>query len=180
MTKKLRTWEDQGWTGVKEQHVLRPLATALRARSGKTTFRVDDADASLAAAQRLANQACNGNQVSNADLTLDEDYHVPGVKLCGTKQKVFYKSIREKKNRKRKPRARTEKRIKQVTADVLRDFDRAVTPEEIWTSTKSKDISYNIPQLDGTTPPLIFLHLLEEHRAVVVIGGKVSVHLPVT
>ncbi|KAJ7055455.1 hypothetical protein C8F01DRAFT_994277, partial [Mycena amicta] len=65
-----------------------------------------------------------------------------GVKLADTRQRTFYRAIKARRNEKRKPRRATVARVKQVASDILCDFDRAVSPETIWLTARSKDMSY--------------------------------------
>ncbi|KAJ7055340.1 hypothetical protein C8F01DRAFT_994543 [Mycena amicta] len=144
MTKHLKGWEDEGWVGVKNRQLLQALAAELRKRTGTTSFRVVDGNRNVTRASQMANEACDRADTTNISLAPAEGYHVPGVKLAGTRQRVFYQTIRERKDKKRKPRGSSDKRIKMVIADVLRDYDRAVSAEDVWVESRTKDISEKV------------------------------------
>ncbi|KAJ7052364.1 hypothetical protein C8F01DRAFT_998180 [Mycena amicta] len=142
MNKHLQKWEDEDWTGVKDAKPLQCLAAELKRRTGLTSFVVVEGSRELSQAKRLATEACHSNQVTEIPLRLPEGYELPGVKLADTKQRTFYRAIKARKNGKRKPRKATEKRVNEVTNDILRDYGRAVDPETLWLTARTKDMSY--------------------------------------
>ncbi|KAJ7060273.1 hypothetical protein C8F01DRAFT_1084034 [Mycena amicta] len=142
MGKQLTQWEDQGWTGVRDRAVLQCLAAELRSRSGRTTFREEDAvTTNIRRARELAITGCSRSSSTRIHLQVPEETHLPGAKLVGTKQKVLYQAIRESKNKKRKARAGTDRRIKLIQEHVLHDYDKVVSKEDIWIAARNKDFS---------------------------------------
>ncbi|KAJ7072447.1 hypothetical protein C8F01DRAFT_971956 [Mycena amicta] len=142
MNRDLTKWENEGWTGVKDRELLQCLAAEMRKRTGLTSFEVVKDVVGVRRARQLAADTCRCERIANIPLLLPEGYELPGVRLADTRQRTFYRAIWERKNKKRKTRRATAARVTKVTKEILEDYDRAVQPEEIWLTARTKNMSY--------------------------------------
>ncbi|KAJ7756079.1 hypothetical protein DFH07DRAFT_773273 [Mycena maculata] len=144
MNKKLPDWELEGWVDVKHRDVLRCLAAELKARRARTTFKIaapaSPEKAWCLKASILAKQSARNRVEERWDLTLPPNTALPGMRLQGNRQHVFYRSIREIKDRNRTPRPSTLKMLDAVRKDVEAAFGRYVTDADIWLALTAKDL----------------------------------------
>ncbi|KAJ7739789.1 hypothetical protein DFH07DRAFT_752023 [Mycena maculata] len=144
MNKKLPGWELEGWVGVKHRDVLRCLAAELKARRARTTFKTavpaSPEKARCLKASILAKQSARNRVEERWDLTLPPNTALPGMRLQGNRQRVFYRSIREIKDRNLTPRPSTLKMLDVVRKDVEFAFGRYVTDADIWLALTARDL----------------------------------------
>ncbi|KAJ7210371.1 hypothetical protein GGX14DRAFT_363630, partial [Mycena pura] len=67
-----------------------------------------------------------------------------GMLLVGTRQKFFYRAIREVKNMMCAPRPATARQVKMTLDTVFRDFERDRSERELWLSIRTKDFSRQV------------------------------------
>ncbi|KAJ7226833.1 hypothetical protein GGX14DRAFT_347354 [Mycena pura] len=146
MNTHLRKWEDTGWTRVKNRLPLQCLAAEIRARAGRTYFSMASAstDDNMKKAKALAIQGYGNSGIAKVDLTAPPEYSSTGMVLVGTRQKMFYRAIREVKDRKRVPRPATSKRVDLTLDAVFRDYGRDASEPELWLSIRKKDFSRQV------------------------------------
>ena len=93
MNTHLGTWENQGWVGVKDRHLLQCLAAELRTRLGRTSFQLVKPDSAerdqCNIAITMARSARSNQSTINITLDAPEELVLSGVHLTGTKQKLF-------------------------------------------------------------------------------------------
>ncbi|KAJ6566264.1 hypothetical protein B0H19DRAFT_940693 [Mycena capillaripes] len=144
MNKKLTTWEHEGWLGVPHRNALCCLAAELKARRGPTDIVVAKPGTAgrnfLRQASLLAKQAAISNHVAPVDLSVPNGMALPGVSLTENRQRTFYKSIREMKAKEVAVRPSTRKKLDAVREKIGESYDKYVSDEDIWTSTRSRDI----------------------------------------
>ncbi|KAJ7208383.1 hypothetical protein GGX14DRAFT_365484 [Mycena pura] len=143
MNKRLSRWEQEGWVGVQHRNVLRCVAAELKARTAPTFFEVAEpgtpARAACRRAARIAKRAARGRDTAVWDMTLPAGLALPGLRLQGNRQKIFYRGIREEKTNRLTVRVSTAKQLKAIREAVYDVFRRNVTDEEIWNSLYVKD-----------------------------------------
>ncbi|KAJ7209128.1 hypothetical protein GGX14DRAFT_364814 [Mycena pura] len=146
MNTHLRKWENVGWVGVKNRLPLQCLAAEIRARAGNTYFGIVSANTDVNArkAKLLAIQGYGNSGVAKVDLTAPPGYSSTGMALVGTRQKMFYRAIREIKDGKRRPRPATTKQVDLTLDAVFQDYGRDASEPELWMSIRKKDFSRQV------------------------------------
>ncbi|KAJ7733235.1 hypothetical protein DFH07DRAFT_871011 [Mycena maculata] len=143
-TSKLPIWEREGWVGVPHRDVLRCLAAELNARNTSMFLRVAENGSPERMLRRqatiLAKGAARTQPEARWDLTLPKGTALPGLSLQGNRQKVFYCSIREIKDKKLTQRKSTADKLKTVREAAEHIFGRHVSDADIWNTLASKDI----------------------------------------
>ncbi|KAJ7203487.1 ribonuclease H-like protein [Mycena haematopus] len=170
MTKKLPTWEHEGWMGVPHRGVLRCLAAELKARKAKTVFKVTESDApertKCKKASVLAKRSARAPTDVPWDLTIPQGTALPGLSLQENRQRVFYHSIREMKTRNLTPRPSTTKMLDIVKRDAVNIFGKYVTDADVWRAVAVKEILPKVAQF-------LWKGLHNAHRI-----GKFWTHIP--
>ncbi|KAJ7203279.1 hypothetical protein GGX14DRAFT_535913 [Mycena pura] len=129
MNKKLGRWENEGWVGVKHRDILRCLRSLGPPHErpvGKPP-------------RYLAKRAARAQVTGVWDMTLPTGMTLPGLRLQGNRQKIFYRSIREEKTEKLRARPSTANKLKVIRDAVYDTFGREVTDAQIWNSLLAKD-----------------------------------------
>ncbi|KAJ7203294.1 hypothetical protein GGX14DRAFT_309805, partial [Mycena pura] len=143
MNKKLRRWEHEGWVGVRHREVLRCVAAELKARTAPTLFKVAEpgtlARKECRKAAKAAKRAARTPGPRAWDMTVPAGTALPGLSLQGNCQKIFYRGIREEKDKKLTSRASTTNKLNTIREATRETFRREVTDAEIWNSLLTKD-----------------------------------------
>ncbi|KAJ7759419.1 hypothetical protein DFH07DRAFT_723856, partial [Mycena maculata] len=136
--------EIEGWVGIKHRDVLRCLAAELKARRARTVFKTAAPESPertwCRKASMLAKRSAKTRAEERWDLTIPPNTALPGLHLQGNRQCVFYRSIREIKNKTLTPRPSTLKMLDVVRKDVKSAFGRYVTDADIWLAVSAKDL----------------------------------------
>ncbi|KAJ6559890.1 hypothetical protein B0H19DRAFT_1069610 [Mycena capillaripes] len=150
MNKKLTTWEREGWMGVRHRDALRCLAAELKARRGPTDLVVAEPGTTgrdlLRQATLLAKQAAISNRVATVDLSVPNGMALPGVSLTENRQRTFYKSICETKAKDVAVRPSTRVKLDAIREKIGESFDKHVSDEDIWMSTRNRDFLPRVTQ----------------------------------
>ncbi|KAJ6536953.1 hypothetical protein B0H19DRAFT_1079352 [Mycena capillaripes] len=144
MNEKLSTWEHEGWVNVRHREVLRCLAAEIKTRKRPTRFKVTEPGSAARehckTATLLAKQSARGTIVSQIDLSIPNGTSLPGMSLTGSRQRSFYRGIREEKNKGVQTRPAARKKLDLVQKAIVESFENHVSDEEIWTAARGKDI----------------------------------------
>ncbi|KAF8180956.1 hypothetical protein K438DRAFT_1602199 [Mycena galopus ATCC 62051] len=150
MTKKLSKWEVEGWVGVRHRKILKCLAAELKARRAKTTFVVaaqgSDAQRMCREAMGRAKLEARRGRTCKIALDIPPGTALTGIRLQGTRQKIFYRGIREMKVQALETRPSSKKKLTEVKISLRRLRDRLVTDEEIWRSLRDKAFAPRVAQ----------------------------------
>ncbi|KAJ7682186.1 hypothetical protein DFH06DRAFT_972286 [Mycena polygramma] len=170
MNKKLSNWEHEGWVGVRHRGILCCVAAELKARKAPTVFKVaapgTPERAVCKKVARLAKRTAKTPIDTIWDLSIPPEMALPGLSLQGNRQKIFYRSIREEKSKKVKPRVSTVKKVGVVRLAASETFGRQVSDADIWHAVSVKDI---LPR----TSQFLWKGLHDAHRI-----GAYWAHLP--
>ncbi|KAJ3771155.1 hypothetical protein FB446DRAFT_645782 [Lentinula raphanica] len=142
ITKKLITWDDKGFTGVKDAPLYRALLSKLRARSASTIISKSNNHDNLCRkkAVALAKDASEMRGPANiGDIAAISDTLLQGVKLSEMTQALAYKTIKEMTLPKSRPA--TEKTIHKIQHDISKITGNAPSSEILWKTIRNPIIS---------------------------------------
>ena len=101
LTKHLGTWEDRGWTGVRNATWFQAAAYQLRRRAAPTNFKWVQGHARTLGNERadaLANQGARKDQLDLINCDVPACFRLPEIKLTTLTQRIAYQAIRECQN----------------------------------------------------------------------------------
>lgn len=139
MNKNLRTWEDQGWIGIRDKMILRSAAYKMRHRAAPTTWHLEkktENKGRYSLAQKRADRRLQGRKELETDLSIPPQYNNSGIRLTTLSQKLAYKAIRGREQN--VPRQRTEANLQRILGAVDRITNERPTDSQIWRAIRSK------------------------------------------
>ncbi|KAJ7574755.1 hypothetical protein C8J56DRAFT_802504 [Mycena floridula] len=140
LTSKIPSWEDKGYSGVKDPSLMRSLVAKIRGRVAKTFVTVGSGmDVEPACSLSMASLLADGNVpiTQDLDLRIPEQLHLRGAKLSDMTQSRAYRMIRATK--KVKPRKTTLNNIKLVKTAIRNLNGDAPDEAKIWHSIRTTD-----------------------------------------
>ncbi|KAJ7102968.1 hypothetical protein C8R43DRAFT_907040 [Mycena crocata] len=142
--RNLESYEDVGWTGVKDKILIKSLGSALRARgTTRTLITADDGKLDRRPIEQAKEASWSPDvPVLAAKTDGPADLILSGAKLSSLTQALAYKGI--KALRKKVNRKTTDENIALVQAAVKQHHRHAPTPSTIWKSLKHKDITRQV------------------------------------
>lgn len=102
LTKHLKTWENQGWIGMKNSEWFKQAAFLLRRRTAPTRFKwVKGHNEELGNEQsnKLVKEGVNKNEVNVILLNIPNHFNLQGAKLPGLTQAIAYRGIYEREHK---------------------------------------------------------------------------------
>ncbi|CAK5265453.1 unnamed protein product [Mycena citricolor] len=147
INKKLKEWEDMGWHGVPDGHILCPLLAELRGREGKTKILTPEANSLEALTlQNLSIRAAGASHPhphpNQTTATTRPDLITNGAKLAALTQKRAYTII--KSMHKKIVRPATQQCLNQIVAEIQRLTGKSPTTPEIWRSIRLPNLSRQV------------------------------------
>ena len=94
-TRKFTAWEEQGWIGIPNMNLIKPIISHLRARGAITSFTKASELARLENANKLADEGSCKESYDILDLKPDHKFNLTGAQLSTMSQAVVYQGIQE-------------------------------------------------------------------------------------
>ncbi|KNZ80733.1 Ribonuclease H1 [Termitomyces sp. J132] len=145
ITKDLKKREDEGWIGMANKSIMRPLVVRLKERSGITLFNKVKGHTAIRGneeADKLAGIGAKKTTPDNIDLESPAGYNLPGAKLANITQALAYKGILE--GLPKTTRKGTEVHLDMTRWAAKERTGEMPTDEVIWKALKDKDLSKQI------------------------------------
>ena len=147
LTTHLKTWEDQGWIGVKNAPLFKKAAYLLKRRTATTYFqwvKGHDGNQGNEECDRLAKEGVNKPEPDILNLEVPKDFNLQGAKLSTLTQSMAYQGIRERKPI--RERQATNLNL-QKAKDALHDVNgERETNESIWKGIRNPTLRIKIQQ----------------------------------
>ncbi|KAF8131682.1 ribonuclease H-like protein, partial [Boletus edulis] len=147
LTKHLKTWEDNGWTGIDNKPWFQAAAYQLRRRAAPTTFQWTKAHKGTRGneqADQLAKQGANKEEPDLLDLTVPIEFQARRIKLSTLAQKIAYREIAYKQT---PPYPRTTLMNLDITRYAIEELTGNLeTDKTIWKQIRNPDIRRPIQQ----------------------------------
>jgi hypothetical protein len=147
VTRRLGTWEDEGWIGKKNRDHFKALAYQLRRRSAQTDFEKvkahsnehgsDEADA-------LAKKGAEKEEADVVDLSVPPAFDIQGVKSTSATQRILNRGIIERQQR--PTRHRMERNLEKASQSLKNGPFAPKTEEAIWKGIRSKNLRKSVGQ----------------------------------
>jgi len=147
LTTHLKSWENDGWIGIKNASLFKKAAHLMQYRSTRTTLKWvkgHDGIQGNKGSNALVKQGANKQNPDPLDLVIPRDFNIPGAKLPTLTQATVYKGILER--RKSEPCNTTKKTLKLTHRAIKRITGNSETNTAIWQSTQRKVIRPIIQQ----------------------------------
>ncbi|KAL0566859.1 hypothetical protein V5O48_015140, partial [Marasmius crinis-equi] len=147
-------WEDKGFIGIKNAHIIRITAARLRARKAKTSFEWVKGHAGIEGneeADELANAGRQKTAPDLIDMTVPPELHLSGAKLNALTQSLATRAIKESKStttayQEARDRKKTEKHVLKAQKAIRRNTGKPASQNQVWKSVRNKTLSRNIRQ----------------------------------
>jgi len=147
LTKHLSTWEDNGWSGIKNVALFKTTASFLKQRIAPTSVQWTKGHAGNVGneeADRLAKEAVNKPVQDNLDLNIPKEFDLQGAKLSTITQATAYKGIRECKPQRTRPT--TALNLHQIREALWAYHGELETDETIWKGTRNQALCLPVRQ----------------------------------
>ena len=147
LTTHLKTWEDQGWIGIRNKEWFKRAAFLLRRRSAPTTFKwVKGHSGELGNEQSdaLAKSGANKEEVDEVSLEVPTHFDLQGAKLSGITQALAYKGIQERERK--EERNTTRLNLEKIRSDIEDHTGLLETNETIWGLIRRSPVRLRIRQ----------------------------------
>ena len=148
LTTHLRTWEDNGWIGVKNNTIFKRAAYLLKRRTATTSFqwiKGHNGDLGNEESDRLAKAGAEKETPDILDMEIPMEFDLQGAKLATLSQAKAYRGIQR-----RKPPPKERHRMRRnlnCARDALQDFTGNLeTDETIWRGLKRPAIRPKVQQ----------------------------------
>ncbi|KAF8126585.1 hypothetical protein EV363DRAFT_1173921, partial [Boletus edulis] len=141
LTKHLSTWEDNGWTGIRNAEWFQAAAYQLRRRAAPTNFKWVKGHAKTLGNERadaLANKGARKDHPDTIDCKVPENFRLPGIKLTTITQHIAYTAIRKNRDT---PYTRNTLINLDITRYTIQDITRNLeTDAMLWRNLRHPDI----------------------------------------
>jgi ribonuclease HI len=141
LTKHLGNWEDQGWNNISNAEWFKAAAYQLRRRAAPTNFKWTkghNGDIGNERADALARQGALKEQPDYIDLTVPDNFSLPGSKLITLTQRIAYAAI---KSQNPKPYARQTLINLDITRYAIQELTGHLeTDATIWNNIRHPDL----------------------------------------
>ncbi|KAI0737441.1 hypothetical protein C8Q80DRAFT_1222881 [Daedaleopsis nitida] len=145
LTKWVRDHEDEGYALQQNSSLLRALVATLRGRKARTYFRWikgHDGHPRNEGADRLAGEGARKDDTDEVNCNIRASLSVSGCRLSKISQKLAYRIIRERKERRTKPRRSTSANVAKVIDGIRTCFGVELCEAQLWKSIrKRKELS---------------------------------------
>jgi hypothetical protein len=145
VTRRLQSWEDEGWVGKKNKAHFKALAYQLRRRSAQTDFEKVKAHSSgpgNEGADALAKAGAEKTTADEVDLDVPPAFDIQGVKSSAAAQRILYRGIVE---RQEKPvRLRMTRNLERASDALKNGPFAAKTQDAIWKGMRNKALRKNV------------------------------------
>ncbi|KAF8310760.1 hypothetical protein DL93DRAFT_2140318 [Clavulina sp. PMI_390] len=148
LTKYEQKNSDKGYIGVINADLIKVTVATLRMRKGPTDFEWVKGHSGIEGneqADALAAEGANKPEVEITNLQIPTPHRLSGARLSTGTQKLFYKGIRETKNKELEPRPDTEENIEEARTVIAGISGSNLTTERLWRSIlQNKNFTNNI------------------------------------